>query len=314
MFTDTTKRILKSTVLLVCVTAFESGCSSISAVQRPINSADLSVGFCPSRTDLEEARGKQGAELARIRDEMISQCVKAINRGYTEFKINLHRESTGTRVVTGILSASASAVGTFAKPELAKRLAAGNAALVGASATLDKEAFYQQTLPAIEASMDANRDRILKRIVDSQLRDPNAISYSLVSAGFDLDAYQQAGNIYAAITELTTTASREAADARDERMEAQTAVLDLGTAVRIDAGGQARLSNVAQSILGLTDDVPGNARLNVIASGAGLTFPPSVTTFDAKRAFLIQQLNRRVRTTDEAEMERQLALFEQLVK
>jgi hypothetical protein len=143
-----------------------------------------------------------------------------------------------------------SGAAVLTKSKTAKQFSQGALAVAGIGAAVDKDVFYQQTLPAIESSMDAKRDLILKGIVDSEKGDPTATSYTLESAGIDLDAYESAGNIYAAISELITTANGSAQAAKAELTASQNAPY---CATLVTSDIHARLVNVTSQIKTVTD-------------------------------------------------------------
>lgn len=297
--------------LVLLASTLLPGCASVSAVQTPITVADLGGGVCPTRQQLSQAASLTGVALGSFRDIVISECVKAINRNYGQFKLQMHNEATSTRLTAGILASGAAAIGSFARADIGRRLAAGNSFVLGASAVIDKEIFFQQTLPALEASMDANRDRILTRIVDAQRTDLEAKTYSLISAGYDLDAYQSAGNLYAAVSELTRSAAAEAEQAREERILSETRVIDLGTFVPVEATARDRYQTLTRRVRGYREPADA-AKVEAIGVALGLRFTPEIS-FEDRKGAITGEIVKRVHVSGAARQEAVLVELERLI-
>jgi len=192
-------------------------------MQQPIAASDLHASVCPSQADLAHFEQLSGIERREFRDDTIEDCTKAITKKYNQFKLSLHQEAVGTALTTDVLSLGLTAGSVLSGGGTAKALGQAGTFFIGAGTAINKDVFYQETLPAIEASMDAKRDTILKTILDSEKSDPAATSYTLTSAGYDIAAYEGAGNLYAAISELTKTASVNADTAKNAVTESQNA-------------------------------------------------------------------------------------------
>ena len=249
------------------------GCASTRGSQEWVTSADLhsNAAVCPSRVDLDNEPG--GARAGAYRDRIISECTKAINYKYNEFAQALSREAglanLGTDLAAQVLSTAASVVDGA---DLAKKLAAGSALSLGIGSTINKDLFYKQTLPAIIASMDARRSKVLTGIARAQNEDPDASSYTLARAGHDLDLLQQAGSLAAAVSELNKAAFDNANKADEERQRVEA--LDIGIARDFAPGIEARLDKIAVDTRAL--ESAGNlAALQGIAADLQLPADPS---------------------------------------
>lgn len=303
-------RILLRTLVAIALPL--GGCTSMAAMQRPVASSDLKLSICPSSDEVREAHSLPFAERGAFRDLVISNCVKAIDRRYQIFKAQLHEESSSSKLATAIIATGTSAIGTFAKADVARRLAAGNAFVLGASGAIDKSVFFDQTLPALEASMDARRDVILTRIIDSQRGDPEGRAYSLVSAGYDLDAYQNAGNLYAAVAQLTQAAAASAQAASKERQDAQINLFTLGQYNRPGPGIAARFDALYAKVRGYKD--PNDAaKLDGILANLKIEAGDQ-WTFEAKRAAVIGAIKRQELVRDQNEQAANAATLEGFVK
>lgn len=213
---------------------------------------------------------------ATVRDRVISNCIKAINLKYAQFTQSLSTEANTTNLGTDLLSQGLStAASIVTKPGLTRKLAGGSALALGVGSTFNKDIFYRQTLPAILASMDARRSKVLESIARSQNADPSGKVYTLARAGLDLDLLQQAGSMNIAIQELTSTAVANAAEADAERQAAERNI-EIGTeqATPEEINRRFRAAvKVVQSLEGQSDA----AKLTLIANSLGLAPKPNET-------------------------------------
>jgi hypothetical protein len=76
---------------------------------------------------------------------------------------------------------------------------------------VDKDLFYQKTMPAILAQMQARRAEMVAQITTGLGRSTTA--YPLSQAIVDLGAYENAGSIPGAINGIVTDAGKKTADA-----------------------------------------------------------------------------------------------------
>lgn len=268
------------------VAALLSGCTSFSGAQDPISAADLGHSVCPTDADVAKFESLPLAERAAFRDDVISGCIDAIDGKYGQFKVALQRDTVSLNVATDLLSLGLTTAASMTNGSGAKYLAAGGAAVIGAGAAINKDVYYQQTLPAIESAMDANRDQIHIRIVKSQAADPEAKTYTLSSARSDIFDYQAAGNLYVGISQLTSTSKQTSDNVKDDLQQAKIAyvsqVLDVSVATREKV---------------LTDDVrkyekdKNSAMLTKIAAALAVPANPNLVT---QRKLIIQAIDKRV--------------------
>jgi hypothetical protein len=91
---------------------------------------------------------------------------------------------------------------------------------VGAQAVINRDLYFQKTLPALMAQMDAARDRALLPIITG-IKQPDSV-YPLIVANADLQRLQDAGSIEGAIN----TINQDAATAKQEAQAAITRTPD----------------------------------------------------------------------------------------
>jgi hypothetical protein len=89
---------------------------------------------------------------------------------------------------------------------------------LGAQAVINKDLYYQRTIPALLTQMEANRSKA-KLAITKGLGQPDA-EYSLMQAYLDLDIYKNAGSMANAISSVTQAAG-DAKDAADQEIVIQ---------------------------------------------------------------------------------------------
>ncbi len=144
-----------------------------------------------------------------IRDEVVYGRLRAYDIEFKKFEKALAGDnntfSIGSEwVVLGLNAAGAVTGGAGTKAALA----AASAGIVGAEGVVDKDLFYQKTIPALLAAMEAGRLKALVPI-KTGLGKSDA-DYSLDQALVDLGAYDTAGSIPDAITGIVNDAGASA--------------------------------------------------------------------------------------------------------
>lgn len=285
-----------------------AGCASVRGSQELLTSADLDrhPAICPSEKQLTDTHPTE--TKGQYRDRIIMACTKAINFKFGQFVQELSTESglanLGTDLLSQTLSTAASVVDGA---DLAKKLAAGSALSLGIGSTINKDLFYKQTLPAIVASMEARRDKVLTGIAKSQNADPEAKVYTLARAGNDLDMLQQAGSLSAAVRELTSIAVSNANQAEKERQEAERNI-NAGVLQDIPADMTTRIGAASDALENLYAD--GNVvKLREIATNLKLN-PTANEDARSLRALIRGQLQTVSGTEDAAKRDELLKAIE----
>ena len=81
-------------------------------------------------------------------------------------------------------------------------LGAASTGIIGANAAINKDLYYQKTIPALLTQMEANRLKA-KLLIIQGMTQPDS-KYPLMQAYVDLDAYKNSGSIPAAISSSVT--------------------------------------------------------------------------------------------------------------
>ena len=164
-----------------------------------------------AKTIQASASAASAAQIG-VRNQFIEMRSAVIDHQYDLFRSDLYEQRVGANVGVDLTTLGLSGVGAATGSTHLKTGAAALAAfLIGGKASVDKNAYFDRTLPALLEQMDAARATVRKRILDSMLLDVG--NYPLMQAASDLEAYYHAGTIPGAIAGITTTAATQKKDA-----------------------------------------------------------------------------------------------------
>jgi len=197
-------------LLVLCMTLSEvlAGCVTIRHGGAPEPSFDvdrdlkeLAKQFEPSGNIAEFY--KDQTPLARNR--FIVGRLTLMNIRYIQFVRQLTSErqllDSATQMLTLGLSLAGAAVGTAGTKTLLAAIAAG---VTGSREIVDKNFFYEKTVPALVAQMNAERKKVLVRILEGV---PQGLAqYPFERAVTDLHEYYQAGTFTGAIIAIQADA------------------------------------------------------------------------------------------------------------
>ena len=306
------KRVSAGGLLFVSLAL--GGCASISGGPDRVTAADVTklALICPSEIDLtgrpaEEAPGA-------YRDRIVLKCVSVIDAKYAAYVKGLSVDRTTTELVTDVGAQALTGVAAVAtSARAAAKLAAGSSFLLGVNGAVNKDLFYQQTLPAIVASMDTRRSKFLTDIVQAQVSDPDAKIYTLARAGFDINRYQDAGNMLSAIRELTANASQSADVAAALLTEAQmnfdNGTANLDTPVDI----KARVNAAAAAVRALAAKAGSEGKLRAILTKLKTsTFPDVSIPNGANSSTLSKVLRVKIQKVASSDTAKQAGMMDQI--
>jgi len=211
---------IRSAVMLLLAASAVGGCASFSGMPEPVISVREAVQI-PARFRPEEALARYHSNNPARRDGMSPQqwrnAVVLVRMGaadarYHEFRMNLSREVRGANFGIESTILGLSGLGTVSGESTANALAAVVAALTGARAALNREVYFERTLPALIAGMEVSRLEVATRILVGLGKSEN--DYPLEVALLDALAYERAASLDQAIQIVTAEATREAAEAR----------------------------------------------------------------------------------------------------
>jgi hypothetical protein len=215
------------------------------------------------------------------RDKIITGRLTLMNIRYIQFIRELTSDQQLLNTATDMLVLGLNIAGTAVGGAGAKTLMAAIAAgVTGSKQIVDKNYFYEKTIPALVAQMNAERKTALIPIiagVQQSLSD-----YPLAQAITDLHNYYHAGTLIGAINAIQ-------ADAGAKERDKDAIIATLSPVTMKDVENTVKLT---QSIGALKDVAPGKAALATLGVDTA-----GVDTLDGVKAELQRQI-RSARTTE----------------
>jgi hypothetical protein len=203
---------LVSVVLLTYTSAvLLCACASIQGYPVDPEATDKTlINLAPYYDGTEEKRYEALGADSDARTQKRNEIVFARMRGYDIEFANFERQlygfsntvTIGTDLMGLTLGGLTATVGSAATKAA---LGAASVGVLGANTAINKDLYFQKTIPALIAQMEANRAKKQLAIVQG-LAQPDS-KYSLMAAYSDLDAYKSAGSIPDAIGSITQDAS-----------------------------------------------------------------------------------------------------------
>jgi hypothetical protein len=286
-------------LLLPIMALAMSGCAAITGMPEPLKSTQevMDAKICPSDQQLTAYYGATVppgfSSKANYRDYVIAGCVNALNAKYTDFKAKLQETAVSANLITDIMALGLSGAGAVTTGDGAKLFSEGATVVTGTGAAIDKDIFYQQTLPAVISAMEANRATALKTIIDREAADKTGGTYGLADAVGDLNAYEAAGNIYRAISDLTKSANVQEASASTALSKAElNKDKPYALIPEFAESAYVREKKLRDCIYTLKD--PGDRdQLDTMAKALGLN-DPATTAFVLERRHVVREIDRLV--------------------
>lgn len=283
-----------------------AGCASFDGTPHVVTPSRTVVGLANDGTygikaaaDIAMLPPKTGNNTQQYRDAFLAVQLSAIDAQYDRFRrdLTLQGKSANFALDLGILGLTSG--GAIAGQSAANALSAGGAALTGAKASLNKEVYFEKTLPAIVASMDARR-LTLKATIVQRMR--SAIGdYSLASAIIDVSTYQLSASLDAAVEEITGDANARKEAATKAYNDLVPTCHDLQTGVpEILAGLSTRIKDLKDP-----DDRP---MLDTIAHDT-MNLQVGGTFAEERRGVLAHLGGSYCTTADAANLQNQLKLL-----
>lgn len=226
-------RIRLTIAALICGLSV-SGCATLRGSQDAVPELKP-VGLVPIQQALLKYHKPSNSErdgLTRLsyREYILSTYIAGIEDRYKKFVDQLQAGDRGSALGLDLLQLGITGATALAGAGSVEDLATIGAITAGVRSSVDKRLYFDRTLPAVIASMNAERATILADI--EQKRSLPTTSYSLDSAVSDLNRFQNAGRLEVAIARMTQIAQADNAAAQ-ARLEGITAACDdipVGTA------------------------------------------------------------------------------------
>lgn len=261
-------------LLLLSVAA--TGCSTLRGTPTRYQATDEIV----QKIDLKAEEMAQLAvtEDAAERNRLQNKAMAVIDQRFHAFVRDLAADRADSSAVVAGTTLGASTAGAFVDGVKAKtNYALFAASVVGAFGIVDKNYFYEKTVPALVAAMRASRAKVQLGIKRAQ--SDTVEQYSGAEALQDVERYYAAGTLLAAISDVTARAETEANDAQADVRE-----LKVATDAEID-----RSKRISQAIFSVKDATR-LAQANAALKALGLAEQPSA---ESARTALVRALRPR---------------------
>jgi ribosomal protein L18E len=162
------------------------------------------------------------AQRQSVRDTIVINRMLAYDVAYETFKQQLLTEGNSINTIGDLIVLALSGLGATTGTATTKAaLAAASAGIVGAKTAISSDLFYQRTLPALIAQMDANRATAKAAILNGLSRPDS--DYPLVRAFVDLQQLSDAGSMIGAVGTITGDAAAKKSAAEASLTFARTA-------------------------------------------------------------------------------------------
>lgn len=194
-------------------------CASFEGMPRPAPPSAVEDYY-----GLQQVRARIDAERdplrqRAIRNSAVAMHIRAADQEYVNFLVSLGVDRKGANLLLDVGAIGLSSIGAVSNGS-ANEISAAVAAVSGARGSVNKELYYEQTLPAIIGAMETNRLRV-KGEIRSHLLNDDVMQYPVEQALSDLVEYRLSQSLDRAILQVTKNAG-QAADVQSERYENAT--------------------------------------------------------------------------------------------
>jgi hypothetical protein len=173
---------------------------------------------------------KPAADKQAYRDEVVNGRIMAVDINFNIFEQAFSEEGITTNVVTDWtvigLGGAGSIVGGASTKSI---LAATSGAITGAKGSIDKEVYYNKTMPVLLSQMEALRKQVLVTIRSGL--DLGVDKYPLTAALIDVEDYYKAGTIPGALMGISASSGET-----DKKATEQLQTIMTGKFTADDAG------------------------------------------------------------------------------
>ncbi len=192
-----------------------------------------------------------GSSKRSVRDDIVYGRMELYDLEYSIFRKTVYTEGTGSNLALDVLGVGVGAAGAAVTGADASRiLSAISGGISGTATSLNKNLYYERTLPAILAHMNANREAVRADIYASlQASDENV--YPLGRALVDLERFFAAGTIPGAVESIVKEAGVAKNDADDKlaAVISKSNVTDVSLAVEVVKSAAKLPDGVALKVL-----------------------------------------------------------------
>lgn len=199
-------RLVLRGVICVLVVGTTAGCSTMRGTPVRYQTSAATI----EKIDLtaDDLANLQAVGNERERNLYQNKAIAVIDLQFHQFVRDLAADRADSATAVAGTTLGASTAGAFVDSVKAKtNYALFAAGIVGAFGIVDKNYFYEKTVPALVAAMGASRAAVLVRMRSSQRELIS--SYDGTAALSDLEEYYAAGTLLAAISEITSKADAD---------------------------------------------------------------------------------------------------------
>lgn len=234
---------------------------------------------------------RDGLTSEGFRNRIIGQYLLAADYQFNDFRRQLSRQNRGSNFGLDIGALGFAGGASIAGERTANILSAIAAGLTGTRAALNRDVFFDRTLPALFAAMDGARTEIRTSIMVNMRR--SAAEYPLPVALADLANYENAGSLDSAIERVT-------GDAVDRADEAQRVYArDVQRYRGPSQVGVADIKGVITARL-RTLETATNGRASLAAAATALNLTPAADATPQAIRFMIEDALDNVSTVEAA--------------
>ena len=204
--------------------------------------------FLPSANVVEIFHGLPANEKRAYRDKVVYARMMAIDLQFATFKEAIYQDGIVSNLSLEILGVAVGAAGAVTTgADTSRILSALSGGISGSRTAINKNLYYERTMPALLALMDAEREKIKVQIEEGLQQEFDV--YPLGKALVDLERYFEVGSIPGAIASVTATAGKTKQQAEEDLSVVRKAAF-------VDPAAQERVA----TLFDLVDDLPaGNA-------------------------------------------------------
>jgi hypothetical protein len=183
-----------------------TGCSSMRGL--PVRYVSSEAVVESIKLSPDELAALQSASSREERNQYQNKAVSVIDLRFHQFVRDLVADRADMSTTTAGTTLAASTAGAFVDSVAAKtNYALFGAGIVGAFGILDKNYYYDKTVPALVAAMGAARAEVLVRIRQGQA--DTVENYNGVMALEDVEEYFSAGTILSAVAGISARADSD---------------------------------------------------------------------------------------------------------
>ncbi|WP_095011398.1 hypothetical protein [Tsuneonella mangrovi] len=145
------------------------------------------------------------------RDQVLFTYMAAIDARYRNFIAGLSSQRKGGNALLSTFALYTSALASVTTGDTATGFATSSTFLQGTQGQLNKELFYEQSLPAIIALMESERAKVRAQILTNLKIDraKTNVEYGLSEAFVDIGKYEDAASVEKAVARLVQQASQK---------------------------------------------------------------------------------------------------------